>query len=142
MDMEIRPFRDADAPGVISLWDDVFRDDPPRNEPAGMIRRKRAVQPELFLVAVEGARVIGTVLAGFDGVRGWIHHLAVLPSMRRRGVATRLMQAAEIGLASLGCPKVNLQVRAANAEAVAFYRRLGYQVEERVSMGKELGKTE
>ena len=140
MPIEVRPFRDADQDGIVALWNEVFRDDPPWNAPAEMIRRKRGVQPELFLVALVEERVIGTVLAGFDGVRGWIHHLGVLPSMRRRGIATRLMKAAEAGLANLGCPKVNLQVRAANADSVAFYRRIGYQVEERVSMGKRMGK--
>jgi ribosomal protein S18 acetylase RimI-like enzyme len=82
--------------------------------------------------------VAGTVLAGFDGVRGWIHHLAVLPAHRRRGVATQLMRAAERGLANLGCPKINLQVRAGNAGVIAFYRALGYQVEDRASLGKRL----
>lgn len=135
---EIRPFRAADHAAVVALWSEVFRDDPPWNAPSEMIRRKAGVQPELFLVARDRDRVIGTVVAGFDGVRGWIHHLAVHPSARRRGVATRLVRTAEAGLAKLGCPKVNLQVRATNAAVIAFYRRLGYGVEERVSMGRRL----
>ena len=138
-DLEIRPFADADTAAVAALWRAVFPDDPPWNAPEEMIRRKRDVQPELFLVGCADGRVVATVLAGFDGVRGWIHHLAVHPAARRRGIATRLMRAAEAGLAALGCPKVNLQVRATNAAVVEFYRTLGYQVEERVSMGKRLG---
>lgn len=136
--MEIRPFREEDAAAVTALWSDVFAGDPPWNEPSAMIRRKLTVQPELFLVAVSGGDVIGTVLAGFDGVRGWIHHLAVRPSMRRSGIATDLMRRAEEGLARLGCPKVNLQVRSGNEEAIAFYGALGYDVEDRVSMGKRI----
>jgi ribosomal protein S18 acetylase RimI-like enzyme len=77
-------------------------------------------------------------MAGFDGVRGWIHHLAVLPGERRRGIATRLMRAAEVGLKKLGCPKVNLQVRAPHAEVIQFYRAIGYEVEERASLGRRL----
>jgi ribosomal protein S18 acetylase RimI-like enzyme len=81
----------------------------------------------------------GTVLAGFDGVRGWVHHLAVHASYRRQGLARSLMTAAEKGLAALGCPKVNLQVRATNSAVVGFYRSLGYVVEDRTSLGKRLG---
>ncbi len=139
MSVDTRPYSPADHDAVVALWSEVFAGDPPRNAPPAMIRRKLGVQPELFLVATQEGRVIGTVLAGFDGVRGWIHHLAVDPSARRAGVATRLMAHAERALAAVGCPKVNLQVRATNAGVVAFYRRLGYVVEERVSMGKALG---
>lgn len=136
--VEIRPFSPEDRQAVISLWKEVFPDDPPWNEPATVIRRKLTVQPELFLVGLVGGCVVGTVLAGFDGVRGWVHHLAVHGSCRRQGVATALMRAAEAGLAGLGCPKLNLQVRATNAPVVAFYRAIGYDVEDRVSLGKLL----
>lgn len=73
-----------------------------------------------------------------DGVRGWLYHLAVASEFRRRGFATGLVRAAEDGLRRLGCPKVNLQIRPTNHEVVAFYRSVGYEVEERVSMGRRL----
>jgi ribosomal protein S18 acetylase RimI-like enzyme len=81
----------------------------------------------------------GTVIAGFDGVRGWVHKLAVHPNHQRQGIATRLMEAAERGLAALGCSKLNPQVRASNAGVVDFYLRAGYVVEDRISMSKRLG---
>jgi len=90
------------------------------------------------LVGATGARVVGAVMAGFDGVRGWIHHLAVAPEFRHRGLATQLMRAAEAGLRRIGCAKINLQVRATNHGVIAFYRTLGYQIEDRVSMGRRL----
>ena len=135
----IRPFEPQDHAEVVSLWKDVFSDDPPWNEPSAVIRRKLTVQPELFLVAHVDGRLVATVLAGFDGVRGWIHHLAVRPSHRRLGIARALMVVVEEGLAKLGCPKVNLQVRATNAAVMSFYRALGYSIEERASLGKRLG---
>ena len=137
--VDIRPYESKDQTQVIALWNEVFPDDPPWNEPASMIRRKLTVQPELFLVAHVTGEVAGTVLAGFDGVRGWVHHLAVRASYRRQGLASSLMSAAEKGLTALGCPKVNLQVRATNSAVVAFYRSLGYEVEDRTSLGKRLG---
>ena len=137
----IRPFRAADREAVIALWSRVFAGDPPWNAPEEMIDRKLAVQPELSVhtvVAETQGQVAGTVLAGFDGVRGWLHHLAVAPEQRRHGLGTRLVRAAKEGLRGLGCPKVNLQVRAGNDEAVAFYRSLDYGIEDRVSMGRRL----
>ena len=111
----IRAFEQPDLQAVVELWSIVFPDDPPWNNPTDVVELKLSVQRELFLVAVVSGRVVGTVLAGFDGVRGWIHKLAVQPEYLRKGIASRLMEAAEAGLASKGCPKVNLQVRASNA---------------------------
>jgi ribosomal protein S18 acetylase RimI-like enzyme len=136
--VNIRVYLPRDEPQVVALWSAVFADDPPWNEPRAMIRRKLTVQPELFFVALAEAEVVGTVLAGFDGVRGWIHHLAVASQRRRQGIATQLMRAAEQGLAEKGCPKINLQVRATNEVVVAFYRSLGYAIEDRLSLGKRL----
>lgn len=138
--MEIRPYLDADEAGVIGLWREVFPNAPAWNDPRTDIRRKLAVQRDLFLVAVVEDRIVGSAMAGYDGHRGWIYYLAVKPEYRRLGIGTALMQAVERALARADCPKLNLQVRATNQQVVAFYRRLGYQVEERVSMGKRLGE--
>jgi ribosomal protein S18 acetylase RimI-like enzyme len=148
----IRMFRAEDRRAVEALWARVFPDDPPRNAPGLMIDNKLKVQPELLLVgegALEqsGARtdaapvqIAGAVMAGYDGVRGWIYHLAVAPELRRRGLGAQLVRAAEERLRALGCPKVDLQVRASNREVVAFYRRLGYEVEDRVQLGRRLDR--
>jgi len=136
--VSIRSFREGDRPQLVQLWGAVFPDDPPRNAPARMIDGKLAHHPELLLVAEVGGLIVGAVIAGFDGVRGWIYHLAVAPAHRRCGIASRLMRAAADGLRGLGCAKINLQVRAANAAAVAFYRALGYEIEERIRMGYAL----
>jgi ribosomal protein S18 acetylase RimI-like enzyme len=137
-DLLIRSYRDSDHTNVIALWREVFPDDPPWNDPELVIRRKLAVQGELFIVGERNRRVVATVLAGFDGVRGWIYHLAVAATDRRLGRGRAMMVEAERQLRELGCPKVNLQVRASNDEVVRFYRALGYVVEERISMGKRL----
>jgi ribosomal protein S18 acetylase RimI-like enzyme len=138
VDVTVRPYEHSDRAGVIDLWRRTFPDDPPWNEPEDVIERKALVQGDLFLVATVADQLAGTVLAGFDGVRGWIHKLAVDPAHRRSGVARRLMEVAETGLRDRGCPKVNLQVRASNAAVTEFYRRAGYAIEDRISMGKRL----
>ena len=134
----IRPFAAEDETAIIALWEIVFPNEAPWNDPRDMIARKKRVQPELFFVATDGASVTGTVIAGFDGVRGWIHHLAVHPDHRRKGLASELMRRAEAGLKSLGCAKLNLQVRSTNLGVIEFYRSLGFDVEDRASLGKPL----
>lgn len=138
----IRSYRPSDRAALEALWHRVFPDEPPRNAPGLLIDRKMRVQPELLLICEHDAGIVGAVMAGFDGVRGWIAHLAVAPELRRRGMATQLMREAERQLRALGAPKINLQVRATNRGVVAFYEKLGYEIEERVSMGRVLETAE
>ncbi|MBV9125421.1 MAG: GNAT family acetyltransferase [Planctomycetes bacterium] len=137
--MNIRPFEEADAEVVSALWTSVFAYPAPHNQPARIIRDKLACQRDLFFVALVDGILAGTVMGGYDGHRGWVYSLAVAPQARRRGVGTALMRHLERELALRGCPKINLQLLASNAGTVAFYRQLGYAVEERISMGKILG---
>jgi ribosomal protein S18 acetylase RimI-like enzyme len=137
--MEIRPYLESDEAAVAELWREVFPEAPAWNVPAADIERKLAVQRELFLVATIDSKVVGTAMGGYDGHRGWVYYVAVRPRYRRQGIGTALMERVEAGVARLGCPKVNLQVRASNEGVVSFYKKLGYQVEERISMGKRLG---
>jgi ribosomal protein S18 acetylase RimI-like enzyme len=138
MKIEIRPYTESDEAGVVALWREVFPNAPAHNDPHTDIHRKLSVQPEMFLLAMAGSEIVGTTMAGYDGHRGWVYYVVVSPRFRRQGIGTALMRRAEEGLARLGCPKVNLQVRASNEAVVSFYRTLGYQVEERISMGKRL----
>ena len=108
------------------------------NDPHLDIARKRAFEDGLFLVAEIDGAVVGTLMAGYDGHRGSINYVGVRPANRKMGIGRALMSAAEQRLSERGCPKINLQVRTGNLEAVAFYRRLGYQTFEVVDMGKRL----
>jgi len=134
--MEIREYENADQDSVVALWDFVFPNSTGHNEPRGAIQRKVSQDDHLFFVAADADSIVGTVLAGYDGHRGWIYSVAVAPDARRQGMGTRLIRFAERALLNLGCPKVNLQVRADNQDVVAFYESLGFQTEARISMGK------
>ncbi|MBN2381076.1 GNAT family acetyltransferase [candidate division WOR-3 bacterium] len=136
--MLIRPYQDKDSETVAALWRVVFPDDPPWNVPEEDIERKLKIQPELFFVAEDGGEIVGTTMGGYDGHRGWVYLVAVLPDYRRKGVGKVLMDAVECGLKKIGCPKLNLQVRGSNKEVVEFYKKLGYVTEDRVSMSKRL----
>jgi 2-phosphosulfolactate phosphatase len=136
--LEIRPYRESDQAGVVVLWDVVFPDSQPHNAPIPNIERKLRVQRDLFLVARLEGRVVGSVMAGFDGHRGWVYYLASLPELRGRGIGRALMEAAEQALRRRGCTKLNLQVRDTNLGVIAFYEKLGYALEERASLAKRL----
>ena len=134
----IRTYRANDELAVANLWHSVFPDAPHWNAPSLIMQRKLKTQPELFLVGELAGDIVATVLAGYDGVRGWIYHLAVAHDYQRKGFGRAMMQAAEQRLRDMGCPKVNLQVRSVNAEVIEFYKHIGYQIEDRVSFGKRL----
>jgi ribosomal protein S18 acetylase RimI-like enzyme len=134
----IRAYAESDEAQVIQLWREVFPDNPSWNVPKTDIDRKLAVQRELFLVGELDGEIIATVMAGFDGHRGWVHLVAVAPKQRQRGFGRAIMGEAEKKLRDIGCTKINLQVRSTNQGVISFYEKLGYAVEERVSMGKRL----
>jgi ribosomal protein S18 acetylase RimI-like enzyme len=137
-DLVIRPFEPLDEVQVLELWHHCNLI-VPWNDPKQDIARKLQVQPQLFLVGIVREQVVATVMAGYEGHRGWINYLAVAPNHRRLGIGRQIMQEAERELRALGCPKVNLQVRSSNQAVVAFYERLGYSVDDVVSMGRRLG---
>ncbi|BDA74726.1 acetyltransferase [Calothrix sp. PCC 7716] len=134
--MNIRLFQESDTESVIALWKQVFSDKQPHNNPVLVINQKLARQPELFFVAEIDSVIAGTIMAGYDGHRGWLYTVAVNPQYRRRGIGTKLVQHAEKALTAMGCLKINLQVRANNAEVVEFYQKLGYLTDGNISMGK------
>ena len=135
--MQIRPYLEADEHAVVDLWHacDLTR---AWNNPHQDIARKLNVQRELFLVGEVEAGIVASVMAGFDGHRGWINYLAVHPEFQRRRLGQRLMQAVEALLLDAGCPKINLQIRSTNESAVGFYRSLGFAQDEVVSYGKRI----
>lgn len=142
INVTVRPYQEADEAAVARLWRQVFPNAPAWNHPETDIRRKLAVQRDLFLVATLDGEVLGTAMAGYDGHRGWVYYVVVHPRRRRQAIGTTLMRNVEKRLAALGCPKLNLQVRADNHQVVAFYQHLGYEVEERISMAKRLENLE
>lgn len=137
MNLEIRPFQACDESSVIQLWTDwgILT---PQNSAHEDICRKRKVQPEMFLVGCIDGQIVATVMAGYDGHRGWINYLAVAPDHQGSGIGRRIMERAEILLKQWGCPKINLQVRNTNVEVIEFYQKIGYKQDNVISLGKRL----
>jgi ribosomal protein S18 acetylase RimI-like enzyme len=139
--MEIREFADADEEAVVALWthSGLVR---PWNDPRKDVARKKKLQRELFLVADDAGRIVGSAMGGYDGHRGWVSYLAVAESHRKSGLGRALMDAVETRLRALGCPKINLQVREDNLQALAFYERIGFRRDASLSLGKRLESDE
>ena len=135
--MIIRPYQEEDEPQVIALWKACHLV-VPWNDPVKDIARKLQVQRELFLVGVVEEKVVATVMASYDGHRGWLNYVAVSPELQQQGIGRQMMETVEAELNERGCPKINLQVRASNQAVIAFYQRLGFQVDTVISMGKRL----
>ena len=139
-ELEIRPFKPSDQDDVIRLWQATGLTRP-WNDPAKDISRKMKVQPELFIVGIvanEQEQLVATAMCGYDGHRGWVNYLAVAPDAQGRGYGRQIMAHLEAELLALGCPKLNLQVRAENTAALTFYEAAGYKVDAAVSLGKRL----
>jgi len=135
--MDIRTYQNSDEASVVRLWEEcgLVRS---WNDPHNDIQRKLSVQPEMFLVGLLDGELIASVMAGFDGHRGWVNYLAVAARYRGRGFGRTLMQLVENELKGMGRPKLNVQIRSSNAAVVAFYERLGYAEDKTVSLGKRL----
>jgi len=135
--MNIRAFQASDESAVIQLWQraGLIRS---WNNPHKDILRKLKVQSQWFLVAEQDQKINASIMAGYDGHRGWINYLAVDPMSQGSGIGRKMMEHAEQLLLEFGCPKINLQIRRGNREVIAFYEKLGYLEDDVVSFSKRL----
>jgi len=132
--MNIRKYQEKDKNSLVALWQSVFPEDPPHNEPSSVIEQKLSID-DLIFVAEYDSTIVGACIVGYDGHRGWLYAVAVSQNYRRNGLGTKLIKAAIKSLKALGCIKVNLQIRATNTAVADFYKSLGFSTEDRLSMG-------
>ena len=133
----VRPFQEGDEEALVHLWN-MCKLTVPWNNPYKDIARKLKVQAELFLVGYLEDKLIASVMAGYDGHRGWIYYFAVHPDFQSRCYGKQLMNNVENKLRELGCPKINLQIREGNDKVFSYYQKLGFVEEKRINMGKRL----
>ena len=136
-EFKIRLFQDSDRSDVIDLWHRCNLV-VPQNDPQHDIDMKLKVQSDLFFVGTVSGRIVATVMAGYDGHRGWIYYLAVDPDYQRKQIGRRMMAQAGSALQKRGCPKINLQVRTSNQAVISFYERLGFSNDDVIGLGKRL----
>jgi ribosomal protein S18 acetylase RimI-like enzyme len=127
MALQFRPFTMADYDDAYSLWNrtegvGLSQADEPQN-----LARFLARNPGLSFVAEEEGRIVGAVLCGNDGRRGFLHHLAVEKASRRSGIGRSLVERCLSALAAAGLRKCHLFVLADNVEGQRFWRTIGWE---------------
>lgn len=137
--MEIVEYKPEYENAVIELWEKCGLTRP-WNNPRCDIERKMKDKPELFLLGLIDGKLVASAMGGYEGHRGWVYYLGIDPEHRRHGLGKQIMTAIEKKLLEMDCPKINLQVRAGNTRALNFFRKIGYNTEERISLGKRLVK--
>lgn len=139
--MIYRKFNTQDTDKLVALWQSVFPDDPPHNEPSSILKAKLKVDDLIYIVEQDD-NLLGACMAGYDGHRGWLYAVAVNPDYRRQGIGQELIKFTLSELAKFGCIKVNLQIRSTNSAVAAFYESLGFEAEDRLSMGTFIGDSD
>jgi ribosomal protein S18 acetylase RimI-like enzyme len=137
MSFEIVRYKSEFEGAVVDLWRKCNLI-VPQNDPVVDIRKKMDYQPDLFFIALLDVGVVGSVMAGYEGHRGWLNYLAVLPEYQGQGYGTKLVEKAITELKNLGCLKANLEVRKNNSSVIDFYIHLGFKDNEVVGLGKRL----
>ena len=128
-----------DYPVVRELWSSagpgihLRRSDEPEE-----IQKKLQRDPDLFLLAEDDGKVMGSVIGGFDGRRGLVYHLAVTEDYRNQGVGALLMEELEKSLRAKVCIRIYLLVTRDNPEAIAFYEKHGWEKMDLHIYGKDI----
>jgi len=138
-EFSIRKFEIIDENDVIALWK-LCNLVVPQNNPKKDIEEKMNFQPELFFVGEFQNNIIASIMIGYDGHRGWLYYLAVHPDFQRRGFGTQLIDFARDCLSTLGCQKINVQIRTSNASVASFYKRVGFFEDHVFGLGKRIKK--
>jgi len=139
MTLTIRSANAGDEAAVVALWTRcglVVS----HNDPKTDFRFARGGPSSDVLIAVDHYDILGSVMVGHDGHRGWLYYVAVDPAERRHGLGRSLVAAAEQWLAARGVAKVQLMVRETNSAVATFYERLGYDPMPRINLQKWLKK--
>ena len=135
--MDLRTYRAGDGDRLRTFWLTCGIKIRPGDDDESL-DRFAARNPGLLVLAEEHGHLVGSALAGWDGRRGWLYHVAVHKDERRRGIGRDLVAEIETRLRALGCPKLNLIVWDDNAYAMRFWEALGYRREKTVEYAKEL----
>ena len=135
--MIVRDALSADEGAVVALWRACGLVTA-QNDPGGDFRFAMAQPNSTILVAEADRRIVGSVMVGHDGHRGWLYYVAAAPDARHAGVGRAIVAAGEQWLRARGVPKVQLMIRDTNAAVAPFYERLGYEETPRIIMSKWL----
>ena len=136
IEINYRLFTKENREAVIDLWRRC-KLIVPWNDPEKDILRKLSVNDDLFILAEEKGVIIASAMGGYDGHRGYIYYLAVLPEFQKKGVGSEILKKIETKLLNKGCPKINLFVRNTNLRVQAFYKKINIKSKNHKLMEKD-----
>jgi putative acetyltransferase len=126
MSIQIREMTIADYEPVYTVWENsegIGLSDADSKEG---IKHFLVRNPGLSFIALDGDQIVGAALCGHDGRRGYIHHLAVVPSHRKQGIGKSLVGRCMFALMQIGIAKCHLFVFGDNQEAIEFWNKVGW----------------
>lgn len=129
-DPVLRSADPSDAEALLALWAVAAENDARPTDTRAAVDRLLERDPEACLVAVLEGRIVGTVIAGWDGWRAHLYRLAVHPDVRRRGVGAALLSAATDRLTSLGATRLDAMVLEGNELGQSIWRAAGFASQE------------
>jgi len=135
--MHFIDYQESWQDAVIELWKECGLTRP-WNDPAADILRKQSDQLGKFVLLIDSTDLVASMMIGYDGHRGSVNYLAVLPNYQNQGIGRKMMAYCEEYLTQLSCPKINICVRDSNVKVLDFYQVLGYQPDPVVLLGKRL----
>jgi len=135
--LRVRSYRPSDYPQVADLWRAVWSELGSNDTPEAL-QDKAAHDRGPFLVAELEGCIVGTAMASWDGRWAWISRVAVHPGYQRRGIGRELMAEVERRLAALGAQRAYLITGAESQGATRFYRSLGYEVRDGLTVMRKL----
>lgn len=137
MEVHISEFRPEDYQQVYQVWEKSGLE-MRTSDTLEELQKVRDRDPDLFLVARAGEKIVGAVLGTYDGRRGWVYHLGVDPAFQGMGIGTKLMEKLIERYRDKQVCKVNLMVTADNMEVCEFYKKLGFIKHDYIVMGLPL----
>ena len=136
--VQIQEFQISDYDLVFELWQEAGLVIRPGDDLSG-VRLKLLRDPDLFLLARSEGEIVGCIIGGWDGRRGWLYHLAVKPSRQRQGIATALLNEIEKRLVEKGAKRINAQIYQSNTKSLKFFNARGYETHvDLLMVGKHL----
>ena len=130
MTVDVRPAGPADVDAVLAVWAEARSGSAQTPDDPDLVSRLLERDPGALLVAEIDGAIVGVLIAGWDGWRGNVYRLAVLPSHRREGIARLLVDAGHDRLRALGAHRVTALVGGEEGAAHGLWRAVGYQRDE------------
>ena len=131
--MKIQTFSMVFYDEVIQLWRNAGLG-VSSSDSKGEVEKMLIRNPDLFLIGTLKDKVVAVVMGAFDGRRGYVHHLAVDPAYQKKGNGKEIMNALSEKSRQKGIHKIHLFIESRNKEVVDFYRNLGWEIREDLTM--------